>query len=446
MSSPGARRDSLYIMLLGAIIFVLFGTVLMMGNRVPALDFRTAYYCGACLLQPRCDPYNSREIEALYSQKVERFPVPERSRPVITHNIYLPSVDVFVVPLAMIPFGMGQALWIFSITSSFVIACLLMWRASIDRIPVLGSMLLGFCLANSASLLYFGNPAGFVVPLCVIGAWCFVEDRYQWLGIACFAVSLAFKPHDSGLVWLYFLLAGRGFRKKALLTFALVLAFTLPAVLWATHLSPNWLQEIGEHLRLFSQKGGMNDPSAEHGTLVLTNLQTITSAFLSDPESYDRAAYMILAPLVLWWAWASLKARPTKQNAWMALAAAACFSMLPMYHRQYDSKLIVLAIPALALVWRERTALRWIAAAVTTLAIVLNGDIPWIIFEGVMKATGLQSRIGTSFWLKAVWDFPVPLSLLAMGTFYLWMLWRKTAAEALATPTAGSISESLRCV
>src|SRR6202008_803776 len=117
------------------------------------------------------------------------------------------------------------------------------------------------CLANSATLLYFGNPAGFVVPLCVIGVWCFVEDRYVWLGIACFAVSLAFKPHDSGLVWLYFLLAGGCFRKKALLTLAIVAAFTVPAVLWTTHLSSGWWQEIGEHLQLFSQKGGMNDPS-----------------------------------------------------------------------------------------------------------------------------------------------------------------------------------------
>ena len=429
-------------MLLGTLIFALFGAVLMLGNRVPALDFRTAYFCGACLLQPHCDPYNSQDIEALYSKKVERFPVPERSRPVITHNIYLPSVDIFVMPLALIPFGMGEAVWLLLIAMSFVAACFLMWRASIDRIPVLGSMLLGFCLANSATLLYFGNPAGFVVPLCAIAAWCFIEDRYTAFGIACFAVSLAFKPHDSGLVWLCFLLAGGHFRKKALLTLAVVAAFTLPAIAWSTHLSPQWLQEIGEHLQLFSQKGGMNDPSAEHGTLVLTNLQTITSAFLSDPKIYDRAAYLILAPFVLWWAWATLTARPTKQNAWLAVASIACFSMLPLYHRQYDSKLIILAVPALAILWIERNSLRWIGVALTALAFVLNGDIPWIIFQSMVKASGLESKVGTSFWLKAVWDFPVPLSLLAMGAFYLWALWQSSRVAGRFEPSPETSAET----
>lgn len=429
MKATRARRDSLYIMLLGTIIFALFGAVLMMGNRVPALDYRTAYYCGACLLQPHCDPYNSQDIEALYANRVERFPVSERNQLIITHNIYFPSVDIFAVSLALLPFGLGEGLWVFFIALIFASACFVMWRASIDCIPVAGAALLAFCLANSASLLYFGNPAGFVVPLCVIAAWCFIEDRHLALGIACFAVSLAFKPHDSGLVWLYFLLAGGAFRKKALLTLGVVGAFTVPAVIWTAHLAPTWLQEIGAHLQVFSQKGGMNDPSAEHGTLLLTNLQTITSAFLPDAKSYNWAAYVMLAPFLLWWIWAVLKARPTKKNAWFALASAACFSMLPLYHRQYDSKLILLAVPALAMLAMENKILRWIAGTVTALAFVLNGDIPWIVFQSLVKATGLQSKIGTSFLLKAAWDFPVPLSLLAMGSFYLWMLWRSTALE-----------------
>ncbi len=48
--------------------------------------------------------------------------------------------------------------------------------------------------------------------------------RCVWVGILCLAVSLAIKPHDGGLVWLYFILAGGAFRKRALQSLVVTLA------------------------------------------------------------------------------------------------------------------------------------------------------------------------------------------------------------------------------
>jgi len=56
----------------------------------------------------------------------------------------------------------------------------------------------------------------------------------------CLVVSLALKPHDAALIWLFFLLAGGTYRKRALQTLALFLVFAVPTVLWVTWLSPHW--------------------------------------------------------------------------------------------------------------------------------------------------------------------------------------------------------------
>ena len=426
--TTAARKDGLYLMLLGTACFLLLGIVLMTFNRVPLLDFRTAYYSGECLLQ-HCDPYSEADIARLYAQRVERWPVSERNLPVITRNIYPPSAFAFTISLALLPFELAQVLWCLLIACSFILAAFLMASIAAHDAPVVAGSLLGFCLANSGSVLYFGNPAGFVVPLCVIAAWCFLRERFVFAGVLCLAASLAFKPHDTGFIWLFFLLAGGIYRRRALQTLVLFASFSLPIALWVTYISPHWPRAIASTLQVFNGRGGMNDPSAGHGALVLTNLQTITSFFWPDPQVYDLASYLICIPFLIVWALITLRSRPSPSTTWFALASIAAFSMLPVYHRQYDAKLILLAVPACALLWAGRGALGWIALLVTTAAFVLNGDLPWVAFLAFVNHMHWSTAGPNGRFLTAAWDFPVPLSLLIMGVFYLWVY----ARQALLT-------------
>jgi hypothetical protein len=414
-------------MLLGTAAFLLLGVVLMNFNRVSLLDFRTAYFSGECLLQ-HCDPYSQVDIARLYAQRVERWPVSDRDALVITRNIYPPSTFVFTVPLALLPFGVAQALWFLLIAGSFILAAFLMGSIAAGDAPLVAGGLLGSCLANSGSVLYFGNPAGFVVPLCVIAVWCFVRERFVFAGVACLAASLAFKPHDVGFIWLFFLLGGGVYRRRALQTLAVFAALSLPAALWATHVSPHWPQAIASTLQVFNGRGGMNDPSGRHGTLMLTNLQTITSFFWTDPHIYNVASYLICAPFLIAWVLITLRSCPSPATTWLALASISAFSMLPVYHRQYDAKLILLAVPACALLWARRGALGWTALLLTTVAVLFNGDLPWVAFLAFVNHINWSTAGPSGRLLTAVWDFPVPLSLLAMGVFYLWVYARQTFA------------------
>ncbi len=415
-----ARTDSLYLMVLGSAIFLLFGLVLIRTQREPVQDFRTAYYRGTCLLQ-RCDPYSGTDIEKIYAKYRETPFASDRVRLVVTRNIYLPTELPFLVPIALLPFETAQALWLFVIAGSFIFSSFLMWRTGADLAPFASSCLLAFCLANSGSLLYFGNPAGFVVPLTVIAVWCFAQEKFVYAGIACLAFSLVFKPHDSALLWLFFLLAGGTFRRRALQTLVPVAAVCLVSIVWINRLSPHWAQELSENVRILSMPGAVSDPSRVHGTEMLTNLQTITSFFWNNPRTYDLASYLICAPFLIIWAVTTLRSRPSRENAWFGLASIAAFTLLSVYHRQYDAKLIMLAVPALAILWARRDRFRWVGLAVTTVAFVLNGDIPWVIFLVLVKKLQLTTDASYGRLLTAVWDFPVPLSLLAMGIFYLWV-------------------------
>jgi hypothetical protein len=103
--------------------------------------------------------------------------------------------------------------------------------------------------------------------------------------------------------------------------------------------------------------------------------------------------------------------------------------MLVTYHRTYDAKLLLLTVPACAILWAEGGAIRWAALLATTAGIVSTGDIPLVIFLILTKnmqisTAGLFSQIRTVLLLE-----PTPLILLAMAIFYLWIYLRRAPAR-----------------
>ena len=444
METARARRDGLYLLILGNAVFLMVSLLLLSRPDSPAaMDFRTAYYSGRCLLHPSCDPYSELDIEALYRLHVERAPVPERDRAVVTRNVYLPTAFPFTLLFGMLPFDWAIVLWCLLIDGSFVAALWLIWRIAAPRAPVLVGTLLGLCLATSGSLAFLGNPAGFIVPFCVISACCFIYGRCIPAGILCLAVGLAFKPHNAALIWLCFFLAGQPYRLYAMKTLALFAAFSLPAIAWIFWISPHWLPELEENLHFYSQQGGMNDPSGGHGACLLTNLQTVTSFFWRDPRTYNLASYLVCAPLILFWAFLTLRAKTSTSTLWMALASASALTLLPVYHRQYDAKLIVLAIPACVSLWMARGILGRFAIAFTSLAFFVSGDLPWVAFLGYLSHQHWSTAGTAGRLLLALWDFPTPLGLLAMGAFYLWVYARQVGILRSHDTAADSIPRTV---
>jgi hypothetical protein len=94
--------------------------------------------------------------------------------------------------------------------------------------------------------------------------------------------------------------------------------------------------------------------------------------------------------------------------------------MLVSYHRPYDAKLLLLAIPAVSILWSEGRPYRSTALVVTILAMTFTSDLPLailsILTRGVnVSAMGMPSRIILLCALR-----PAPLALLAMAAIFLW--------------------------
>ncbi|MGA9672944.1 MAG: glycosyltransferase family 87 protein [Terracidiphilus sp.] len=429
-----ARLDGLYLVLLGSLVFILLGVVMENAASSPLADFRGLYYPTQCLLQ-HCDPYSQTDVMRIYRAEGGDHPSDtDKVRQIATQSVYLPTVFSETLPFAILPWSIAHILWIVLTIASLILASLLAWSLAADFTPVLSGALIGFLLANSEVLLITGNAAGVVVSLCVIAVWCFVRNRFAFAGVLCLAISLAVKPHDTGLVWLYFLFAGGVYMKRALQTLLATIVISLPGLVWAWRLSPHMMQEFNSNLLAFSVHGGTNDPGlasgGAHGLGTVVSLQAIFSVFRDDPQFYNPASYLVFGLLLLVWIFVTLRSRSTPANLWLALASITALSMLPVYHRQYDTKLLLLTVPACAMLFVERRSVGWLALIITTAGFVINADIPWVIFLALIKAfhaptTGFAGEI-----LIGVQVFSAPLILLVMGIFYLWVYARRFATHA----------------
>jgi hypothetical protein len=424
-----ARLDGLYLVVLGALVFVLMGSALETVAPVSTVDFRVVYYSARCLLDHR-DPYNENDLQSIYL-----FQGGETSKetPIIrlteTQYIYPPTAFLLTLPFAILPFGPAQFLWLAVTASSVILAALAMWDVGAKHAPVFSGALICLTLANSELFLVLGNPAGIVLGFCVIAVWCFIQERFVWLGVFLLALSLMLKPHDVVFVWVYFLFAPGRYRKSAVQTLLLVLLLSLPILLWVSHAVPHWIPEMRANLVANSAHGGLSDPGpksmAAHGIGMIISLQAILSAIRDDSGFYNPITYLLCGGLLAVWLFGVLKTKYSSTGSWFALAPIAALSMLPIYHRIYDARLLLLAIPASAILWTRRGPLAWTALIVNVSAILLTGGIPWAIFFILLKHIALTPSPFFHALLIAVQVAPVPLILLATGVFYLWVFLRK---------------------
>ena len=335
----------------------------------------------------------------------------------------------------MLAWGPAHVLWMGLVAGCLIFAAYLMWDLAGNYAPGVSLFLICILLANSELIYATGNLAGIAVSLCVVAVWCFLNERFVPAGILCLAISLAMKPHDAGLVWAYFLLAGAPYRKRALQTLVVTLVLCLPAILWVSHVAPHWIQELHSNLLATSVHGDLNDPGPTSLTGHLGNsiidLQSVISIFRDDPRVYNPVSYLVCGMLLLAGLLKTPKSRFSKEQTWLALASIVPLSMLVTYHRPYDARLLLLCIPACAMLWAKGGPIGWIALVVNTAAIVFTGDIPLAILDILTKNMhavphGLPAMIRT-----VILTHPAPLILLAMATFYLWAYRQRVPRESL---------------
>ena len=405
-------------------------------------DFKAIFYAARCLIH-HVDPYQPSRFLQVYLAEGGSIP----TDPAISQSfvraipvcINLPSALLLVAPFVFLPWSYAAALWVLLEFLCLVLAGFLAWdlagRLAGEKASLVSLILICLLLINSELLLSCGNLAGFVIALCVVGVWCFLQQRFVMTGVFCLAMSLAMKPHDSGFVWLC-LLALQSSRRLALCSALAAGMICVPAVMLASHVAPDWLPELRSNLASTSVKGDLNDPGPSslsgHSAASILNLQSVLSVFRDDPRIYDPMTYGICGALLLAVVILVVRARCSPQRFALAIAATVPLSLLITYHRPYDAKLLLLTVPGCALLWSRGGLIRWPAFFLQLLAIVFTGDI--MLATGSILARHLYVAPNT-FPLKlqlVVRDHFAPLTLFAMGIFYLFALLQDSYGSAVS--------------
>lgn len=435
------RRRSALLLIFCCVLSVLWGSFIAHSSSGGLTDFKAVYYASRCLIE-HADPYKDADFLRVFladGGKIPSEPVMgELFRRSVFTCVNLPSALFLLIPLAWLPVVPAYFLWALLTAAGLGLSAILMASLAAEHATHTSLLLAGFVVANTVILFADGNAAGMVISLCVIAVWCFVQNRFVPAGILCLAISLALKPHDAGLVWLYFLLAGGIYRKRALQTLFVTAALCLPAVLWVAHAVPDWMTELRSNIQLASAHGGLNDPGPTsigfHHPDPIINLQAVLSIFHDDPRTYVPASLLICAALLLLWSAATLRERFTPQRTWLALAAIAALSMLVTYHRQHDAKLLLLTIPGCAILWSRRGIVGWLALLANSAAIFFTADIPSTALGILTSHLTMNSSFGAQL-KTALLVRPAPICLLILAVFYVGIYFR-TAEQPSASPAA----------
>jgi hypothetical protein len=155
------------------------------------------------------------------------------------------------------------------------------------------------------------------------------------------------------LIWLYFLLAGGAQRKRALQSLVIVAALVMAGSIWVSHVAPHWIPEIRANFAEDQQHDSIDDPNPNstyaHTASTIIDLQSVVSFFRNDPRVYNPISYLVVGTLLLVWLIPTIRSRSSHATALLALAPIIALTMLPVYHRACDAKLLMLAVPACCL-------------------------------------------------------------------------------------------------
>jgi hypothetical protein len=427
------RRDGLIWVLVCVAISVLWGISIGRGGNA-WIDFRAVYAGTRCLIHEQ-NPYKVSDLALEYkAEDGQRPPDTPYNLQAITLYVNVPTTFVIVAPFALLSWGPAHVLWMLVTGCAFIMAMVLMWRAGAENAPQVSTLLTCMLAVSCASIFAAGNTAGIVVGLCGIAVWCFLENRFVRMGVLCLGLSLAIKPHDVGWVWLYFVLAGGAYRKRALQSLVITAVIGLTAVIWVGRVAPGWIHDWSTNLATISARGGMNEPGPHsfsgHSVYTVVDLQAAVAIFRDDPGFYNAVSYAFCGALLLVWAIWTLRAHVSVSSAWLALAAAAAFTLLITYHRPWDAKLTMLSIPPCCKLWTERGRVGKLAFFITAAVVLFAGDIALSVFKVIANSLHVSGDGFGGKLLSLVLLRPEPIALVAMGIFYLWVYLKAGAVGA----------------
>ena len=361
-------KPDLHFLVLSISALILFA---LAGARVihTSTDFVPVYTGARCLLHG-CNPYDTSQLEQQFFQGGGH--AGELPSWHIDVPVYPPSTFLALSPLALLRYPVARWLWFLLNGCLFVTSAGLILSICPPWYRWLATILVSFIVATAGILLVLGQPGVFAIPLVIIGSCLFLRGRYLPLAAFLLMLSLAVKPQIGGFIVLY-LLVQRIHWRYAAVALAGAGALLLSASLILSHhpRSAGWSSTLRANLTATLGPGGSADPRPENQLAIGdVNLQTLSSIFFADARRFNAVAYAVFLGLLAVGIVAVMRANPGPQTHFLALAALSILSLTPVYHRFYDTRLLLLSIPAVVIVCQKRRLLGILIAVLTVLAVI----------------------------------------------------------------------------
>jgi len=327
-------------------------------------------YAGARCLVHGCEPYAPSQLEPEFFQAGgQPSDLPSWQ---IDVPVYPPSTFLALAPIALLRFPVARLVWFLLNGCLFAIAAGLILSICPPPHRWLATIMVSFFVLTAGILLVLGQPAVFAISLVVIGSCLFLRGRFVPLGTFLFFLSLAVKPQIGGFIVLYFLAQRIYWRYAAVaLAGAALLLLCASLVLGHHPRSAGWASTLRANLSATLSPGGSADPRpANPQAIGDENLQALTSIFISNAGQFNAAAYAIFLALFGAGMLVVLRANRVPELHMVALGALSILTLMPIYHRFYDTRLLLLSVPAVVIVFQRRRVLGTVIAVLTVLTAV----------------------------------------------------------------------------
>ena len=442
------RRPDIYwlVLCLSALIFF---SVAVEGFHAfhSAIDYIPVYTGARCLLHG-CNPYDTSQLEEQYFQAGGR--ADERPQWPGTPPVYPPSTLLAISPLALLPFPEARLVWLLLNVCLFAIAAGFMLSSCPGQHRWFSTILVLIILISSRIQLEMGNPTTFAISLLVIGSYSFLSNRFVPIGVLLLMLSLAVKPQMGGLIVLY--LFARGIRRRyaaAAVAGAFALLLSASMMLSLNPRSAGWTSDLRANISASVDAGAINDPRpAGEFASTFVNLQAITSVFFPDAREYDAAAYAIFLALLAVLIAFILRTKATPEMHVLFIAALAALTLMPVYHRFYDTRLLLITVPAVLAVYGKRRLLGATIGVLTVLALVSGQSRVYTFFQYHARYNALWKIILQNKFLFVLFLRQQNLALLILFCLYLVAIFsiRFPGAPANGGSRKPSTGAELNCI
>lgn len=330
MTDTRRRNFEKTILVVASLLFVGLGAL---RASYPHNDFVRAYAGAYCLLHG-CNPYHGTSL------------------------LYPPSTLVAVLPLALFSFRTAWLLWLAASGGLLILAVHLVVTLCPPAQRRLAALLGAVILAGSSQLVAVAQPSAPAIALAAIAGYCLIRGRMLLGGTVALGLSLAIKPQIAVLLAIYWAVRGPH-RRYAIAAIAGSMAILACGILiiQSRPESAQWATSLRANLADALAPGAVNDPGQANEASAFLNLQTVTSVFSQSSKIYNGAAYVIFGIFLALWLAAEMRLMRLKADPahdLLSMGALAVLTLLPVYHRSYDSRLLLLALPAALIVLERR--------------------------------------------------------------------------------------------